>query len=258
MGSALAKAIRLGNSDLTINLTDRNSKRLQEVAGDLSATAYSLENISELIKHSQVIMIGIKPKDIVGLFEGIHTHLEGETSKLWISMAVATPLHKLIKLVPDTHRWIRIMPNTPVEVNEGWLSYCKGDNITEDDEKMLLQLFNKAGRVTSISEDLFDIAGAVAGSGPAFIYQLIEAMSDAGVMHGLSRQDAIMMAAQTVLGSAKMVIESGKHPGALKDAVTSPNGTTIQGVAQLEAAGYRSAMIQAINTTYRKSVDLSK
>ena len=258
MGSALAKAIRQGNPELTLNLSDRNTKRLQEVSEELSASAYALENISELIKRSQVIMIGIKPKDIVGLFEDIHTYLENETSKLWISMAVATSLNKLQNLAPDSHRWIRIMPNTPVEVNEGWLSYCKANNVTEEDEKALLQLFNKAGRVTPISEDLFDIAGAVAGSGPAFIYQLIEAMSDAGVMHGLSRQDAIMMAAQTVLGSAKMVIESGKHPGALKDAVTSPNGTTIQGVAQLEAAGYRSAMIQAINTTYRKSVDLSK
>lgn len=258
MGSAIAKAIYKGNPDLNFNLMDRNIDRTQKLADDLNGQVFKLDQLKELIDESQVIIIGIKPKDISALMMSLKPYLSEKQSKLWISMAVSTPLDWLTSFTPSNHRWIRIMPNTPVEVNQGWISYCYSDNLFEDDEDDFKELMNEAGHLKYIAEDLFDIAGAMAGSSPAFIYQLIEAMSDAGVYHGLSRQDAIEMAAQTVLGSAQMVLSSGRHPGQLKDAVTSPGGTTIRGVASLEQSGFRSAMIQAIDQTYQYSVKLNE
>lgn len=119
----------------------------------------------------------------------------------------------------------------------------------------MIDLLTSTGQVAKIEEDLFAISSAVAGSGPAFIYQLIEAMADAGVRHGLARQDAIKMASQTVKGAASMVLESQQHPALLKDQVTSPGGTTIEGLCQLEERGFRSAIIEAIQATYLKARD---
>jgi pyrroline-5-carboxylate reductase len=144
---------------------------------------------------------------------------------------------------------IRIMPNTPVAVGEGMILYTCSEEVTEEQKEAFLTAMHAAGRFLRIEERLMDAGMAVSGCGPAYVDLFVEALADAGVAGGLPRKDAMMLAAQTVLGSAKLILESGKHPGVLKDEVCSPGGTTIQGVRKLEEKGFRSAVIEAALAT---------
>ena len=159
-----------------------------------------------------------------------------------VSMAAGVPVKRLKEMLGDCPI-IRIMPNTPVAVGEGMILYT-GD--AETYMEAFLNAMHFAGRFLRVEERLMDAGMAVSGCGPAFVDLFVEALSDAGVASGLSRKDATVLAAQMVLGSAKLILESGRHPGELKDAVCSPGGTTIQGVRKLEEKGFRSAVIEAV------------
>lgn len=145
------------------------------------------------------------------------------------------------------------MPNTPAMVGEGVTAICPNKNITNEDMEVLESIIGTFGTVERVEEKLFDAVVAVSGSSPAYVFMFIEAMADAAVLQGMARDKAYRFAAQAVLGSAKMVLDTGKHPGALKDMVCSPGGTTIEGVAVLEEKGMRSAVIEAMNAVYDKS-----
>jgi pyrroline-5-carboxylate reductase len=148
------------------------------------------------------------------------------------------------------------MPNTPVSVGEGMILYATGETVTKAEEAELLDALAGAGRLSPLPEYLIDAGSAVSGCGPAFVDLFIEALADGGVACGLPRKQAVEFAAQMVAGSARLVLESGQHPGALKDAVCSPGGTTIQGVRALENAGFRGAVIEAVIAAYEKNQDL--
>ena len=152
---------------------------------------------------------------------------------------------------------IRIMPNTPASVGEGMIQYCSS-NVTAEEEEAFLRIMAPAGRLDAVPESLIDAASCVSGCGPAWVYQFIEALADGGVACGLPRTKAQEYAAQMVLGSAKLVLESGKHPGELKDAVCSPGGSTIQGVRVLEEHGLRGAVMDAVIASYNKTKEMGK
>ena len=145
------------------------------------------------------------------------------------------------------------MPNTPALVGEGMAGLAPNENVTEDEAKIIKNIFDSLGKAEIISEKLMDVVTSVSGSSPAFVYMFIEAMADGAVLGGMPRAQAYKFAAQAVLGSAKMVLDTGKHPGELKDMVCSPAGTTIEAVAVLEKNGFRNAVIDAVNSCTEKS-----
>ncbi len=153
---------------------------------------------------------------------------------------------------------IRVMPNTPALVGEGASALARGTNATPEHLEIARQIFAAVGLAVEVPETLLDAVTGLSGSGPAYAFIAIEALSDGGVRAGLPRATAIELAAQTLLGAAKMVLETGKHPGALKDMVTSPGGTTIAGIAELERAGIRSAFIEAVTAATLRSKELGK
>ena len=153
---------------------------------------------------------------------------------------------------------LRVMPNTPAMVGEGMTALCASNTLSEEDMAFAKGLFESIGRVAVVPEHLFDGVVAISGSSPAYVYMMIEAMADAGVREGLPRAQAYEMAAQSVLGSALMVLSSGMHPGALKDAVCSPGGTTIEAVAALEKTGFRASVMEAMKACADRSREMSR
>lgn len=177
---------------------------------------------------------------------------------LVISVAAGITLAALEAASPANFRVIRTMPNTPALVGKGAAGFCLGGGATAEDADAARLLLGSVGIAVEVPERLMDAVTGLSGSGPAYVYLIIEALSDGGVKAGLPRVDAARLAAQTVLGAATMVLETGEHPGVLKDMVTSPGGTTITGVAELERRGLRSALIDAVNVAADRATELGK
>ena len=260
MASAIAKAMVKAVPGDSLYLANRTAAKITPLVEALQAKQVAMASVGEeLLQHCNLVFIGVKPKDIQALFASLSPHLMTEHSITWVSMASNVSLAELSALTPDHHQWIRIMPNTPVEVGEGFTSYCYEDGKVQSATiERFKQIMSASGTVSEIPESLFDAASGMAGCSPAFIYQLIEAMSDAGVAYGLGRAQSIQMAAQAVKGAAAMVLETDQHPAQLKDAVTSPGGTTIAGVNTLEAEGFRSAIIKGISASIEKTRELQQ
>jgi pyrroline-5-carboxylate reductase len=213
---------------------------------------------SDLIKNSKVIFLAIKPK----IFENISNELKGLFSgdQLIISIMAGKSIAALETALSSGSKLqiVRAMPNTPALVGEAMSALSYNEAVTEDGRILSGEIFDSFGLSEEIPENLMDAVTGVSGSSPAYIYMMIEAMADEGVRAGLPRQKAYKFAAQAVLGSAKMVLETGKHPGELKDAVTSPGGTTIAGLAALEEMGFRGTVMEGIHAAIAKSIDMSK
>ncbi|MCW1884368.1 pyrroline-5-carboxylate reductase [Luteolibacter flavescens] len=180
-----------------------------------------------------------------------------EGDALLISVAAGLTTDWLEARVPAGVRVIRCMPNTPALVGKGAAAFCSGRAATLEDAEVAKSLLGSVGLAVELPEVLMDAVTGLSGSGPAFIYIVIEAMADGAVRAGLPRAEALKLAAQTVLGAATMVLDTGLHPGELKDQVTSPGGTTIAGIAELEKHGVRAAFIEAVTTAARRSAELS-
>lgn len=238
MGGALARAAsKAENEVFLVNRHPEKAEKLQkEIGGSVTDYAYAIEK-------AELIFLGVKPRMLPELCETIRPLLERKSAPFAIvSMAAGVSVAKLRELLGDCPI-IRIMPNTPVSVGEGMILYTScADAFLEP----FLRAMRFAGRFMPVEERLMDAGMAVSGCGPAFVDLFVEALADAGVASGLTRKDATVLAAQMVLGSAKLILESGRHPGELKDAVCSPGGTTIQGVRKLEEKGFRSAVIEAV------------
>jgi pyrroline-5-carboxylate reductase len=175
---------------------------------------------------------------------------------LVISVAAGVPIAVLEARLPAGTRVVRVMPNTPALVGAGATAISPGNHATPDDLKITEQIFRSVGMTVVLDEEQLDAVTGLSGSGPAYIFLVIEALSDAGVKVGLSRYNALALAAHTVLGSAKLLIETGDHPGQLKDMVTSPGGTAIAGLHTLEAGGLRTTLINAVEAATRRSREL--
>ena len=256
MGSAIAKALRIANPSLELNLLNRSPHKIEALCQELEAQPFGLQDLDQFIQKSDFIFIGVKPKDILDLFNEIQPLLPAQQAKNWVSMLVGFPLEKLESLTPENHSWIRMMPNIPIEIGQGYITYTVGSCCSRQARQEFNQLFDKVARLEEIPETLFDISGAIAGSGPAFVYQFIEALADAGVRNGLKRELALDMAAQTVKGAAAMILETYLHPAILKDKVTSPGGTTIEGIVSLENHQFRSSVISAVQATVDKTTKI--
>jgi pyrroline-5-carboxylate reductase len=205
-------------------------------------------------KRADVLFLATKPQHLAGAV----AHLSGDAAgKLVISIAAGITLATLDAALPQS-RLVRVMPNTPCLVGQSASGYSLGPRATEADGALVKQLLESVGRAFAVDEKLLDAVTGLSGSGPAFVYVAIEALSDAGVRMGLPRDVALKLAAQTVRGAATMGLETGEHPGVLKDRVTSPGGTTIAGLAVLESGGFRGTLISAVEAATRRSIELGK
>ncbi len=210
---------------------------------------------SEVTSNADLIVLAVKPKQVESVFVTEGTRLEPGSTLL--SVVMGLPIDTLKSYVPDC-KIVRTMPNHCVAVLEGAVGYVTDGTLTSEEADRIASVLGAIGLAVEINENQMDIITGLAGSSPAFLYMVIDAMADAAVLNGLPRKDAINLAAQSMLGAAKMVLETGKHPDQLKDEVCSPGGTTIEGVRIAETMGLRPAMIATIDGTIAKSRELTK
>ena len=210
----------------------------------------------DVVRRASMIMLSVKPQVLLPVMDEVAAHLKPRC--LCISIAAGVPLQVLESHLPTGTRVVRVMPNTPALVGAGATAIAAGSTATEDDIKLAQQIFGAVGFTVVLDEDQLDAVTGLSGSGPAYMFLVIEALSDAGVKVGLSRYNALALAAHTVLGSAKLLLETGQHPGHLKDMVTSPGGTAIAGLHTLEAGGLRTTLINAVEAATRRSRELGE
>lgn len=220
-----------------------------------STGAETMDSIERLIEFADVVVLAVKPIHVASVLDSIR-HIN--KCFLLISIAAGITTSMIECGVNKNVRVVRVMPNTPALVGCGASAFCLGKTALEKDCQITKKLLSAIGISYQVSENQMDAVTGLSGSGPAFVYMIIEAMSDGGVAAGLPRNISTNLAAQTVLGAAKMVLETGLHPGELKDRVTSPAGTTIAGVQKLEDAGVRAAFIQAVRTATERSCEMRK
>lgn len=233
----------------------RNRRKLEELSDEFPGLTCT-ESAVELAEMCDVIILAVKPQYLGDILAEIRDELNG---KAVISIAAGWTTSQLaVALEGAGATYLRVMPNTPAMVGEGMTALCEETTFDQDDFEFAKGIFDAVGRTVVVPERLFDGVIAISGSSPAYVFMMIEAMADAGVREGLPRAMAYEMAAQTLLGSALMVLQTGAHPGALKDAVCSPAGTTIEAVEELERKGFRAAIMDAMKACAEKSRDMSK
>jgi pyrroline-5-carboxylate reductase len=213
------------------------------------------KNLLELVRQSDIILLAVKPNVMGAVLADIKNDL---IDKAVVSIAAGWSADMIKAFIGADQRVLRLMPNTPLLVGEGMTVFETPHTLTDDEFTFIESIFASLGRVEQAPQRLMDAVTAVSGSGPAYVFMFVEALADAGVLCGLPRAQAVTLAAQTLLGSAKMVLETGSHPGALKDAVCSPGGTTIEAVKSLEESGFRGAVIRAVDACAKKSQSLGR
>lgn len=256
MGASLAKAVAKEVAPTDLLLVNRSPQKVEEFISQYGGTASHLQQAFEV---AAIIFLGVKPYQICPLLEEYQDILGHRSNLLLVSMAAGLEVEKMADVVKnDRVGLIRIMPNTPVAIGQGVISLARSQAVTDQQVAQVKDLLAGAGALYEIEEKLMDPATAVAGCGPAFIYQMIEAMADAGVALGLPREQALQMAAQTFRGASQMVLETGNHPARLRDAVCSPGGSTIAGVNRLEQVGLRGDIIAGVEAAYKRTQEMGQ
>ncbi len=210
----------------------------------------------DVVRHAEIVVLSVKPQILPAVLDEVAAHLKPQV--LIISIAAGMPIAAIEARLPQGTRVVRTMPNTPALVGAGATAISGGAHAREDDLEVAKKIFEAVGKAVILDEEQLDAVTGLSGSGPAYVFLIIEALSDAGVKMGLSRYNALALAAQTVLGSAKLLLETNEHPGRLKDMVTSPGGTAIAGIATLEAGGLRTTLINAVEAATRRSRELGE
>lgn len=208
----------------------------------------------EVVNQSDILVLAVKPQTLPALLDEIHNQVTER--HLVVSIVAGVPLKRLADGLLANHRLVRVMPNTPCLLCASATGFAAGPGAKPEDVALVQRLFNAVGKAFALPEHLLDAVTGLSGSGPAFVYVMIEALADGGVRTGLPRDIALALAAQTVMGSARMVLETGQHPAQLKDAVTSPGGTTIAGLHALERDGFRAAVMDAVEAAAKRSTEL--
>ncbi len=252
MGSALARAA--AKSDAEVYIYDKDEKKAVALSEEIGAS-FMLN--TDIAAGCDYIFLAVKPNIIPLAMKELEEALSKNKTATIVSMAAGVAIEKIAGAGKD-YPIIRIMPNTPASVGEGLILWCRNSLVSDATLFGFLVAMRAAGVLMEIEESKIDAASAVSGCGPAFAYMFIEALADGGVEAGLPRAMAQTLAAQTILGAAKMVLESGKHPGELKDAVCSPGGSTIAGVAALEDGAFRATAASAVRASYEKTLKLGK
>lgn len=254
MGSAmlagiLKKGIFAKEEIIVSHLTEDGLRRSKEKYG-----VYATLDNKEAVRNAEIIFLAIKPQFYEQILDEIKTELCEE--QILVSLAPGKTMEWLENRIGKKIKAARLMPNTPAQVGEGMTGACCNERMTEKDIRLLKSITDSFGKTEFVPEHLMDAVVAASGSSPAYVYIMIEAMADAVVSLGMPRKQAYAFVSQAVLGSAKMVLETGRHPGELKDMVCSPAGTTIEGVRTLEKAGFRSAVYEALKASADKGKQL--
>lgn len=256
MATALAKGwIAAGLSTPSQLLASDPSPSAREAFAQATGAPVTPDNAA-VARFAEVLVLAVKPQSLPGLLPALVPQLTRQP--LIVSIAAGVPLAKLQDWLGPQARLIRVMPNTPCLVQASASAWCRGSQATPDDARQAQQLLEAVGLALELPESQIDAVTGLSGSGPAFACLMIEALADGGVLAGLPRDVAQRLAAQTLLGTARMVLETGKHPGALKDAVASPAGTTIAGLQELERAGVRGALMNAVSAAARRARELGQ
>jgi len=256
MGEALIKGLRavdLVPADL-IGATDARADRLKEIAGGFGIQGF--DSNSDQVQRSDVVILAVKPQIMGAVLAEIAPAVTG--TKLLISIAAGVSTDRLRQFLGKSARIIRVMPNTPALVLEAATAIAKSEGLQPGDLETAQEIFGAVGKVVVLDESLMDAVTGLSGSGPAYVALVVESLADGGVKMGLDRQTAMTLATQTVLGAAKILLETGAHPGQLKDMVSSPGGTTIAGVAALEEGGVRRTFIKAVEHGTLRSRELGR
>lgn len=256
MATALAKGF------LRAGLLKAERLIASDVAPDARETfqketgCWAVGDNAEVARFASVLVVAVKPAQVTAVLSGVAAELRPEA--LVVSIAAGVPLARLEAALPAGTRVVRVMPNTPALVGAGASAFALGRAAGRADADLVQRLFAAVGLALEVAEPLLDAVTGLSGSGPAFACLMIEALSDGGVAAGLPRDVATRLAAQTLLGAAQMVRDTGRHPGALKDMVASPGGTTIEGLHELEKAGVRGALMNAVRAAADKSRKLDQ
>ena len=252
MGGALAQAAVKAVGGERVAVSCSTPEHSAETAARLGCATETAENI---LRESRFVFLGVKPQMIAGVTKKLAGDIAGSEA-IFVSMLAGTSLDRLAELLDGEKKIIRIMPNTPCAVGKGLMLVSANSRVTAAELADFKTLMAFSGLLDDLPEHLIDAASAVSGCGPAYAYMFVEALADGAVKCGVPRAKAVRYAAQMMLGSAELVLESGQHPGALKDAVCSPGGSTIAGVAALEDRGFRGAAIAAVEAAYRRTKEL--
>jgi len=255
MGDALVSGLLGSGSSKPKNIicSDIRKDNLDAVKAKykVRTTSSNIKAVSE----ADIVIYAVKPQLMAAVLK--ETGKKLDMSKLVISIAAGVPLAAMESCIDKDMRLIRVMPNIAAAVKEAATAIAAGEHATKEDIALAMEIFNSIGSCIFLKENyLMDAITGLSGSGPAYIFLIVDALADAGVKMGLSRQDSLFLAAQTVLGAAKLLIETQEHPGQLKDKVTSPGGTAIAGLATLESGGLRTTLIDAVEAATNRSKEL--
>ena len=250
-GAILSGAINAGVLDPKQVYVSDMSDKIKEKYAALGCNI--VKDNEELGRAADIAVLAVKPQYAAPALAGFGSTMDG---KAVISIMAGVTVERLRKMIAGNIRVLRTMPNTPALVNAGAFALCSETDLTADEKAFAEKLFGSIGIVEWMNEHLIDTACGLYGSGPAFVAEFIEALGDGGVLEGLPRATAYRLAAQTVMGTAKMILEPGMHPAQLKDMVSSPGGTTITGCQVLEEMGFRAAAINAVQAATNKSREL--
>ena len=251
MGGAIAKALARSTTDFAI--TDRSGRAIA-LAAEIPCGYLSTAEIAEQCDR---IFLGVKPHMMKEVLASLQRIL-AEKRPLLITMAAGLTMAQITEFAGYDLPVIRIMPNTPVAIGKGVIQYCCNDLVSREELQDFLSDMRFSGKLDALEERLIDAGSAISGSGPAYVYMFIEALADGAVACGIPRSKALEYAAATVIGAGEMVLATGQHPGALKDAVCSPGGSTIAGVRALENHGFRAAAMEAVIATCSRNKELGK
>ncbi len=256
MGEALIKGLAAANlvPPEAIHVSDPRIERLRDL-DRLYGVQLAPDNV-KLVQESDVVILAVKPQIMVPVLREIAPAVTRR--KLLISLAAGVSTSHIRAALGKEVRLIRVMPNTPALVLEGVTAIAKADGLEHDDLETAEEIFKAVGKVVVLDEVLMDAVTGLSGSGPAYIAVVIESLADGGVKVGLDRATAMVLATQTVLGAARLLLETGLHPGALKDMVSSPGGTSIAGIAALEDGGIRTTFIKAVERATERSRELGR
>jgi pyrroline-5-carboxylate reductase len=254
MGGAILSRLAAGMDPGLLAVYDIDAGKAAAMSRKTGITAPT--SSEDLARKSDVIIIAVKPDAVASVLGAVKGVLSSET--IIVSIAAGVSIGSIEKILGGSAKIVRVMPNTPAMVGEGMSVLSPNSNIDDDSLLEVEQIFSKIGKVLVLPEKLMDAVTGLSGSGPAYVFTFIQALADGGVKLGIPRDKALVLAAQTVLGSAKYVLESGEDPTALRGKVTSPGGTTIEGIHVLERSGFAGIVMDAVEKAAQKSQRLGE
>ncbi|EAF5831730.1 pyrroline-5-carboxylate reductase [Listeria monocytogenes] len=252
MGTAMIRGLATANliAKENIIVCGRSMEKIKPLETEFNGIKLTTD-AEKLVEQADIIILAVKPYTIPEILTSVKDKLTSE--KIIVSVAAGVTIQDLEELTSVKAKIVRVMPNTPALVGEAMSSVSPNTNLTSEELREVTAIFTSFGEAEVVSENLMDAVIGVSGSSPAYVYMFIEALADGAVLSGMPRDKAYKFAAQAVLGAAKTVLETGEHPGKLKDMVTSPGGTTIEAVKSLENDGFRSAVINAVQAAAKKN-----